>query len=310
MPQLLRTAWVLAVLLSAPGSSAPQAPPRKNSPQGNSLPARRDIRPVEARRPRWAPVDVDAQAPPIKPGVPCSLEPVLEQAGARVQQLAANLERFTATERIEHTQVTEEGKPVRRSERAFDYLVSFRELQSGEISVDEVRDGSEGLTVFFGRVATRGLPGLVLIFHPYYLDDFVMRCEGQGEWRGQTAWLVHFQQRAGRPSRLNRLRVGAQTYDINLRGRAWISAQDGNILRLEADLVEPVEKAGLWRHHKIVEYRPVQFASPPTELWLPERAEIYLHIGRHRYQIRHAFSDYLLFSIKLDERISDPTPPQ
>src|SRR5712692_11912436 len=96
----------LAVMLAcALAASARQIPDRRPAPASNAgarsrksvaeASARNSLRP--AVRP-GTPADVDAAVPPVKPGISCALPEVLQAAGERVREFAANMDRFTATE--------------------------------------------------------------------------------------------------------------------------------------------------------------------------------------------------------------------
>jgi hypothetical protein len=286
-------------LLAATGGYA-QSPPGPNSALGEA---------AEPRRTTWAPPDIDESIPPVDPGAKCALPEVLQAAGARLKELVANVEKFTATERIEYVEVTRNGKTIQRKTGAFDYVVSLSEIRPGMLTAEEFRNGREGPQLFFMDLATNGLPALVLIFHPYYVGDFEMSCEGLGGVDGEPAWQVHFRQRPDRPSRMYSLYIGDRRFPLALKGRGWISVRNSQILRLEVDIVEPVKGAGLHRSHKIVEYQPVHFEKQKVDLWLPARAEVYMDFRGHCYQIRHAFSEFLLFDVTTKQQIAGPRPP-
>jgi hypothetical protein len=255
----------------------------------------------------WAPPDLDEDVPHVAPRANCALPAVLKAAGARLVELLANLEKFTATERIEYAEVTRKGAAIQRKAREFNYVVSLQEIRPGMLAVDEYRNGDSGSQLFFGNMATNGLPALVLIFHPYYAGDFEMKCEGLGEIHGEPAWQIYFRQRADRPSRMSRLHVGFKSYPMDLRGRAWISARTSQVVRLEADVLNPAKETRMERSHKIVEYQQVRFEKSKVALWLPARAEVFMHFRGHRYQIRHSFSDFLLFGVEVKHEISTST---
>lgn len=257
----------------------------------------------------WAPPDIDEITPPVDTTAPCNLPAVLEGAAARLRELLINLERFAATEHIDYNQVNRSGKSLLHKARSYDYIVSLRETRPGMLSTEEARNGRDGPQYFFMDLATNGLPALVFILHPYYAGDFEMTCEGLGDVNSEPSWQVHFRQRPDRPSRMYRLYVGNRRYDIDLRGRAWISARTAQVVRLEADIVQPVKGTSMKRSHKIIEYRPVKFARANLELWLPARADVYLEIGGHRFQIRHTFSDFLLFNVTTNQTVVPPPPP-
>jgi len=102
--------------------------------------------------------------------------------------------------------------------RKFDYLVSVQEVTPGSLNVDEYRSNSNHAAVDFpGGIETRGLPALVLIFHPYNVGSFEMSCEGLTHWNGKQAWQVHFRQRSDKPNRIRAYRLGLMVLPIQLR---------------------------------------------------------------------------------------------
>ncbi len=257
----------------------------------------------------WAPPDVDEVVPRVAPDAACSLPEALQGASQRVKELVANLEQFTATERIEHSELDKKGNWRPPLARSFKYLVSISEVRPGMLNVEETRDGGASLSAFPTRLATTGLVAFALVFHPYFVSDFEVACEGLGQWHGQPAWQVHFHQRPDKPARMHVFRVGGGLYPVKLKGRAWVSADTYQVVRLELDLMEPIPKIRLEAEHLAIEYRPVQFAKRNLQLWLPESAELYMDFRGHRYHHRHSFSDFLLFSVDATQQIHTPPEP-
>ncbi len=257
---------------------------------------------------RWPPADVDAFVPAVARDVTCSLPEVVQKAGERIQELVRNLDRFTATESVEHRQVDKAGNLRSPQTRSFSYLVSIREVRPGILTAEELRDlPSEE---FPAHLATMGLPSLALIFHPYERDKFRMSCEGLGEWQGQPAWQVRFEERPDRPAEMMVYRLfNGSRYAAKLKGRAWIAADSYQILRLEADLMEPIAAIPLKTQHWEVDYRPVQFPKRNLELWLPESADLYMDFRGQRFVRRHSLSEFVLFSVNINQKIADPDQP-
>ncbi len=177
------------------------------------------------------------------------------------------------------------------------------------LNVDEIRDTDAPLSAFPTRVATTGLAAIAPVFHPYYIGDFEMACEGLGQWRGQPAWQVHFQQRPDKPTRIHGFLVDWKRYPVKLKRRAWISADAYQVVCLELDLMEAIPKIRLQAEQLEIEYRPVQFTRRHLELWLPESADLYMDFRGHRYHHRHSFSDFLLFSVEATQQIQGPQEP-
>jgi hypothetical protein len=96
-------------------------------------------------------------------------------------------------------------------------------------------------------------------------------------------------------------------YSLHLKGRAWITADKFQIVRIESELMNPVPQIRLVGEHQVVEYGPVPFAKRNVQLWLPQSAEIYLDFRRHRYYRKHSFDHYMLFAVDSEEKHKAPT---
>jgi hypothetical protein len=188
----------------------------------------------------------------------------------------------------------------------FSYLVSYTEDPSGSLHVDEFRNGSLSLDLFPNHIATVGTPSLVLIFHPQYVNNFKMECEGLGQWHGQPAWQVRFEQRADRPNLTYSFSIDRATYDVNLRGRAWILAGSYEVARLETDLVKSIPKIRLRLDYQSVEYRPVKSSTNKLQLWLPSSTELYMDFQGRRFYRKHSFTDFRIFSVDTQYQVADP----
>jgi len=267
---------------------------------------------MEPRKPNeiWLPEDIDHAVPPVAAGVSCSLPAVLDGAGKKIVQLVQNVDRFTATEVLTHRPIDRSGAMGAPITVNFDYLVSFNERQGGAVSVDEVRNGGASLEQFPTHIATIGTPSMVLIFHPRYVNNFKMTCEGLGEWRGQPAWQVRFEQRADRPNQTLSFVVNRSTYDVNLRGRAWILADSFQVARLETDLEQAIPKIRLRLYHESVEYRPATSNVKNVDLWLPSSTELYMDFQGHRFYREHSFTDFRIFSVNTETQFNKPKGKQ
>jgi hypothetical protein len=254
----------------------------------------------------WIPEDIDHAVPPVAPGVACSLPAVLDGAGQRIVELVQNVDRFTATEIITHQAIDQSGRLSPAIAVQSDYLVSFTERPSGYVSVEEFRNGSQSRESFPEHIATIGTPSLVLIFHPRYINNFKLQCEGLGEWYGQPAWQVRFEQRADRINRTLSFTVNQVEYRVNLKGRAWILADSFQVVRLETDLAETIPKIRLRLFHESLEYRPVKSSTGNLQLWLPSGAELYLDFQGRRFYRQLSFTDFKLFSVGMQYQTSDP----
>lgn len=254
----------------------------------------------------WYPQNIDQLIPPITPNTTCSLPDVLLETGNKIRQLVSNVDRFTATETVLHQRVSRSGRLRHAETLRFDYLVSYKQGADGYLDVREYRTGVLG-PQFPDDIATNGTPSLVLIFHPNYINNFKMHCEGLGRWRGQPAWQVRFEERTAVANSQTALVMGGRWFHPRLRGRAWILANSYQIARLETDLADTIPEIRFSLQHINVEYGPVQFPRSEIEIWLPSTAELFMDFRGHRFFRRHSFSNFKLFSVKVQQRFGEIT---
>lgn len=255
----------------------------------------------------WAPPDVDASKPAVDANVACSLPDVLKPTATNTAALLKNLEKIGAREAIELYELDPLGNTQLQRLENFDYVVGIREAaQRRQFFIEESRRAFSVAESTVSRYYTQGIPALALVFHPYYVDDFELTCEGLGQWRGEPAWVLHFQQRDTKPSRLHGYQIRDSFFPVPLKGRAWIGANSYQVLRIETDLVKPIEDIALQQEHMSIEYRPVHFQKQKVDLWLPETAEVYSLRGKRRLRLRHVFTDFMLFLVDMKQDIKDP----
>ncbi len=248
----------------------------------------------------WRPPDIDDVKPALQPGVTCPSAQVLAGAGQRVQELVQDVTRFSAREDLFHKSLDGFGLSSQAETRKYDYIAAISS-QKGSVLVEEYRDDRVPQGGSPDRIASTGFVMLALLFHPEMQGDFDFDCEGQGQWRGQPTWLIHFRQRHDRPNRMQTYSVDGKTYRVDLKGRAWISPDTFQIVHVEADMANPVHEIQLLSEHQVVEYSPVPFAKKSTMLWLPKNVEIYFDFRKHRYYRHYSFDDYKLFDVDVSE---------
>jgi hypothetical protein len=256
----------------------------------------------------WVPPDVDNEIPAVDPKATCSLDDVLSRAGERVGEFVHNLDRFRATEVIEHQHVDRSGRLHHRETDKFDYLVSITPESDGLFDIEEYRKGYSGFDEFPDHVDTRGVPTLILIFYPPYSKGFDMQCEGLGRWHGQPAWQVHFEEKRDEINHMCSIQIGGRSWLLRLRGRAWILADSYQVARLETDLEDTVPQIRLRLQHEDIQYAPVYFSQSKVEMWLPSTADLYMDFVGHRFYRRETYTDFQLFSVSAHQVIGSPKP--
>ena len=292
--------WTLAS-----GPAAARLP--QGGPQ-NSAQAKLADKKQKKRSLKWNPPNVDAKVPSLSAKPPCELSHVLEQAGARVTELIANLQNFTASERIEYQFLDNIGDLEDGGNGTFDYLVNLEQHPEGVV-IQETRTPAKGAYAFAASSADRGLPEMALIFLPRLQADYAMNCEGAGEWAGQKAWVVHFQQRKDKPSETISFSGRNILYPAQLKGRAWIAADSGGVLHLETSLMAGIPMADVRNWSLSIDYAPVQFHSQTVTIWLPQVVDAYGESEKGRAILYHDFSNFQLFSVQTQQVIEKPKIP-
>ena len=257
---------------------------------------------------RWGPPDIDEAVPPVQTGISCPLPQILEEAGKRTQDLIESLQRFSATESVEQIDIGKNGKRRISATELVNYVAQIEQNSSGYPGIEEFRSGSSGIRR--ASVMDSGMAAFALIFHPAHIANFSFRCEGFTNLQGSPAWQVRFEEGADSSKSFTAIRMGGSIYLPRFKGRAWITTDTYDCLRIETDLVSPIPKIDLQLEHLIIIYAPVEFQKRHLRLWLPQSTSVYIAYHGHRYERAHNFSDFQLFAVDTVEAIKDPPPAQ
>lgn len=252
----------------------------------------------------WGPADIDELIPPVLNDGSCPLPQILKETSARTQDLIDNLQRFSASERIEQVELDKNGKKRNEISLLVNYVAQIQENSYGYPTIDEYRAGNTAIE--HGAMTDNGTAAFALIFHPTHLGNFEFRCEGLSELLGSPAWQVHFEESPDPNKAFIAVRVRGSIYLPRFKGRAWISAGSYEVLRIDTDLLSPIPQIDLQREHFVINYAPVEFKNRRERLWLPQSTSIYLAYRGHRYERVHTFGEFQLFSIDSDQAIKEP----
>jgi hypothetical protein len=136
--------------------------------------------------------------------------------------------------------------------------------------------------------------------------DYEMKCEGIDERNGQLDWVVHFQQRKDKPSRTAKFSMDNIAYPAMLKGRAWISKENFQIVHLEANLMEDLPQIELEELAFSVDYDLVPTPSGTTETCVPHNTVSYWKFGAHRLILAHAFTGFQFFTVETKDKVQEP----
>ncbi|MGC1372493.1 MAG: VWA domain-containing protein, partial [Candidatus Sulfotelmatobacter sp.] len=257
---------------------------------------------------RWAPPKVDARLKLLSATPTCDLPNLLQRTGANASALASNLEKFTAQEHIDYVMLDRAGMVEEYDSGSFNYVYSMEQQKGGAVS-REYRAPVKGSHVFPAVDLDIGEAAIALIFHPDLQTDYEMNCEGVDERSGHLDWVVHFQQHKDKPSRTATFRVDNVRYPASLKGRAWVSTENFQVVHLEASLIGELPAIGLQELAFSVDYAPVRSSSGNFGLWLPNHIVTYWDFDAHRIILDHTFADFQFFSIETEQKVQEPKEP-
>jgi hypothetical protein len=236
------------------------------------------------------------------------LEQLLEQAGKRLVQFGEVYSEVTCTETVSQMKLNLHGKVILQRKATYDSL--FLLQQSGsDLGVEESKlpigkmkkEKEEGKPL----LVTNGFSVLLLIFHPDYQRSFEFSLAGKEVLDGKTVLCVRFQHLRGTRSP-SALQLRGRDYPLEWQGMAWIDPTSGDIARITAGLIAPMEDVGLRRIDSDVRYAPVKFSEMDHPQWLPLLATVDAETARQHWRNIHQFSGYRLFSVETDSRIKGP----
>ena len=255
----------------------------------------------------WAPPDIDSREYPLAKDASCSSDEILPQAENRMKAQLKNFEKFTATEHIEHQEIDRLGRPGPVKSRDFSYIVFVNRFADDSFFLDEDRQSTGGGSSFPTSLATTGLNNLgVSILQPVVRGEFSYQCEGLASIRGKATWQIRFQESKNSTTAVREWQREGKIYPIAIKGRIWLSSASFDVLRIETDLLEPVQILGLTRDHLVVDYGLVNFSASNATLWLPWGAEMHMELRGHRYHHKHYLTDYMLFGVDTNHKIGKP----
>lgn len=271
-------AWILAppIIASNPPLHTDAVARREGPPRGN-----------------WAPLDVDSEKPLVS-AVACSQSKILKTAGKNAVRFVDDLQQFTSSEDYQTIEIKSDENLETAESHNFTYMAVIQEPRDRIIHIDENRGPNSTRAQMPDHLADDGLAALALVFHPYLQRDFSWTCEGLGQWKNTPAWVLRFEQLPEQPDELLSFQNLAGVYPLPVKGRAWISRKEGDVLHLEAELDRPINTIRLEREQFVIDYQPVTFSSRNETVWLPENADIYYHYrGRYLHHFHH-FSHFEL----------------
>jgi hypothetical protein len=102
-------------------------------------------------------------------------------------------------------------------------------------------------------LVTNGFSTALLVFHPYYRDSF-HSSRRRRDRRRQAGHSIHFSHIKGRRTPAA-LALRGREYPLELQGTAWIDKQSGEVVKMDASLMNDMSDIGLRSLGIHVEYK-------------------------------------------------------
>jgi len=244
------------------------------------------------------------------------LAPLLENVGAKMEDLARNTPNLIARETV-----VSSPQRADTTKREYDYLIlphidgtmvrldEFRlDLKSGEkFQTDEAlmtdsslhdtleRASSEIAASNGNRPLTQGFATSWVHFYPSNRPRVSYRYLGEQKRDGHHTLVLAFAQKPESVLLPAVFRYQDKTAPMFLQGIAWVDPSDFRILRLRTDLLSPVPEVSLQRLTADIQFGLTRIEQVHTPLPLPHDVMITAVVGGATMREIHEYSGYHLF---------------
>jgi len=228
---------------------------------------------------------------------------VLTQVGKSVERFWEEFPSVTCDETVLQQKLGTKGKILYSQKSVFDYLI-FMNFDGTDPAVEESRvlKTKNGKSENLPLLVSNGFPTLLLVFHPFYQGSFEYSRLEDEVVEGRALMRVQFRHIQGSRS-TSALRLRGRDYPLDLQGTAWIEPKSGEIVRIKAGLVAPMDDVGLKALETEVSYAPIQFGTSNPPEWLPSVATVDLETVKQHWRNTHQFTEYRQFSVKSESQI-------
>jgi len=224
------------------------------------------------------------------------------RAQKQITAYLAQLADLHCTETVTQEKLGENGHVEHSARAQFDYLIMMSgngdefQLNESRIESAATKDKQAQLPL----LVTNGISTVLLVFHPYYRDGFGFSVQPDEMVDGKAAIPIRFTHIPGRRTPAA-LALRGRTYPLELQGTAWLDRASGNIVKVEANLLQDMSDVGLRSLDLHVDYKPVSLRGVATPLVLPTLAEVDVSTPKQHWRNTHVFERYQTFSTDVEQ---------
>jgi hypothetical protein len=224
----------------------------------------------------------------------------VDLAQRQVTAYVAKLADLHCTESVNQEKLAANGH-VEASERAkYDYLIMM-DGNGDDFQLNESRiESSASKRRPLPMLVTNGFSTALLVFHPYYRDGFRFDAGAEELVDGSSAVPVHFSHIRGRRTPAA-LALRGREYPLELEGTAWIDKKSGEVVRMDASLMNDMSDIGLRSLSVHVEYKKAALGKNSPNMNLPALAVVDVTTPRQHWRNTHVFDGYKSFSAEAEQ---------
>lgn len=228
---------------------------------------------------------------------------LLDHTRAQVEHFIKLFSEVRCTEEVVQVRLNQHGKIEHQQKTLYDYLVMAQESGS-DLSLQESRleQQSPQKKSNLPLLVTNGFATLLLIFHPSYQEDFEFSPAETEVVNGQTLARIAFRHIRNKPTTMELVLRGRE-YPLDFAGTAWIDPTSGSIVRMKAELAQPMDDIGLRVLRTDVQYAPVRLRGVDDSLRLPSIATVEVQTARQHWRNVHRFAGYQHFSVDVEANV-------
>ena len=229
---------------------------------------------------------------------------LIGRAEQKVGQYLDSLADLHCTELVTQEKVAANGHADKTERAKYDYLIMMQggkdDFQLNETRVAESGKDKPAKPSPVSMLVSNGISTALLIFHPYYRESFQFEVGAVEKTDAEELVPVHFEQIPGRRSPAA-LALRGREYPLSLKGTAWIDQASGDIVRIDAGLLNDMSDIGLRSLKVHVEYKPVTIGKTTSKVDLPAVAVVDVTTPRQRWRNTHVFEAYKSFSTDAEQ---------
>jgi hypothetical protein len=242
-----------------------------------------------------------------RPACAESLQDLLARTSQQVLTLVDQFSQVKCTEQVTQEKFRKDGKTEFKEESTYDYLVILTNA-GGELTLDESRlplhqaksDSRKNLSL----LVSNGFATLFLVFHPFYENSFEFTDRGSEMVNGRSLEKIEFRHVHNMRSPAA-LALRGREFPLELRGAAWIDAQNGDVVRIAAGLEKGLEDVGIIGFRSQVDFARVPFRDVKESYSFPQSATVELETPRQHWRNTHRFTDYKRFSVSTEQKVTE-----